>query len=87
MDNILAQVCRVRDLVTDRYTLQLVFYTSFQLIITNNPFQDHYVTCGVRQGGVLSPFRFNIFVDNLISWLEYSNLGLLTFGVCYQCKT
>jgi len=34
------------------------------------------VYCGVRQGGVLSPLLFAIYVDDLISELRQSGYGL-----------
>jgi len=34
------------------------------------------VLCGVRQGGILSPFLFAIYVDSLISDLRQSGYGL-----------
>ena len=42
----------------------------------NNTFSSKLSTpCGVRQGSVLSPFLFNIYVDNLITELELSGYG------------
>jgi len=39
------------------------------------------VHCGVRQGGILSPILFNLYVDNLIESLQNSGLG------CYICTS
>ena len=33
------------------------------------------VTCGVRQGGILSPILFNVYVDELIELLRDSSCG------------
>jgi len=33
------------------------------------------ICSGIRQGGILSPFLFNIYVDSLISVLRSSDLG------------
>ena len=34
------------------------------------------VNCGVRQGGVLSPFLFAVYVDDLVAELRQSGFGL-----------
>jgi len=46
------------------------------------------VNCGVRQGGVLSPFPFAIYVDDLIFELRQSGVALYngssSLGHCYM---
>ena len=43
------------------------------------------VKCGVRQGGVLSPWLFNIYVDDLIARLEHSRNGCYVGGYFLGC--
>jgi len=45
--------------------------------VFNYPFS---VYCDVKQGGVLSPLLFNMYVDNLIHQLEASNYGCYVTG-------
>jgi len=46
----------------------------FHLYVLSSHF---HVKCGVRQAGILSPFLFNIYVDDLIDSLSISGF------VCY----
>jgi len=51
------------------------------LVRWNGVFSSSFtVTCGARQGGVLSPFLFNIYVDQLIDDICSKNIG------CYVNK-
>ena len=37
--------------------------------------------CGVRQGGVLSPYLFSVCIDDIVRIVQKSNFGC-HFGVC-----
>ena len=37
---------------------------------------------GDRQGGVLSPFLFAIFIDDLVKLIDTANIGCKTGGSC-----
>ena len=43
------------------------------------------VTCGVKQGGVLSPYLFSVYMDELICKLRASGFGLYIGNVCVGC--
>ena len=42
------------------------------------------LTAGVRQGGILSPFLFSLFVDSVLENLANSNLGCFVDNICYN---
>ena len=43
------------------------------------------VACGVRQGGILSPFLFSFYVDELLYLLSISGHGCHVGTVFYRC--
>jgi len=49
----------------------------------DNHFSSYFaIKSGVRQGGVLSPILFNIYVDCLAEDLKHSDLGCHIFVLC-----
>jgi len=43
------------------------------------------INAGVRQGGVLSPLPFSVYMDNLIDKLEACGYGCKVHGVYVGC--
>ena len=43
------------------------------------------VNCGVRQGGVLSPILFSVYVDDLVDLLRHSRFGIFIGNVFLGC--
>jgi len=54
------------------------YYNSSKAIILNEnrvPFNEFSINCGVKQGGILSPYLFNAFIDDLINEVTQKNIG------------
>ena len=61
----------------------LWFHSSRTSIKWNNCFSFSFpMTAGVRQGGVLSPFLFSIFIDSLVHKVIASKLGCHVSYIC-----
>ena len=54
----------------------------FQVISINISFR---VNCGVRQGGKLSPFAFNCFINLMITKLKSNNIGCSIGSIYLGC--
>ena len=54
-----------------------ILYSRLSLcVFWNGAFSENFVSLnGVKESGILSPFLFNIFIDNLLLELERSHLG------------
>jgi hypothetical protein len=55
------------------------------VVWNNTAGQAFNVKCGVRQGGILSPFLFSIYIDALIDSLRQSNYGIFISDVFIGC--
>jgi len=41
-------------------------------------------SCGIRQGGVLSPYLFAVFIDSVVNKIKTSGLGCYVRHVCFS---
>lgn len=56
---------------------------TFTMISWNGAFSASVpLTSGVRQGGILSPIFFSVYVDDLLNQLSSSGLGCFVKGFC-----
>ena len=41
------------------------------------------LSCGIRQGGVLSPYLFAVFIDSIVDKIKVSGLGCYIRHICF----
>ena len=63
------------------------WYSQLQCVVRwqNNYGDSFSVSCGVRQGGVLSPYLFSLYIDDLIDSLRLSGYGLYISQLFIGC--
>lgn len=58
------------------------YYDSSKAIIKNHGLSDIFlINCGVKQGGILSAYLFNLFIDDLIASCVNMNIGGLIHNI------
>ena len=63
--------------------LELWFRVSVTCVSWNGHFSAFYsLTAGVRQGGVLSPFLFAVFIDGIVDKVQSLNVGCYISTMC-----
>ena len=73
--------------VPGRFVKLLLFWYSSQQICVrwgNCTSSFFTVTNGVRQGGILSPTLYNVYVDDLSNLLNQCNVGCTVFNHCFN---
>jgi len=70
-------------------TLLTLLETWFVLGVTCVKWGSYYskfvnLNCGIRQGGVLSPYLFAVFIDSVVDNIKASGLGCYIKCVCYS---
>ena len=67
--------CCLIDILVDWYS------KLYSCVRWNSTLSEYFVVkLGVRQGGILSPFLFNVYVDDLLHNLESSGAGCYVNG-------
>jgi len=65
------------------FLLEKWFSVSISCVKWGGSYSEFFqLLCGVRQGGVLSPFLFAIFVDSIVNRVKATGLGCYLNSVC-----
>jgi len=60
-----------------------VHYSTFKITVMLSKEVSKFThSCGIRQGGVLSPYLFAIYIDNLVDRIRNCPLGCFIKNVC-----
>jgi len=78
---------RDRDLPSCLVRIISSWYSKLYSVVRwNSVYSREYKVCaGVRQGGILSPILFNVYVDNLIEELKSSSNGCFIGRTFFGC--
>ena len=61
------------------------FNKCFTCVKWNNVFSAMFkLNCGIRQGGVLSPYMFAIYIDEIVPKIESIGIGCYLGSVCFS---
>jgi len=76
-----------RDVPLPFIRIMINWYSGLQCaVIWNNIVGDRFnIACGVRQSGVLSPYLFSIYIDDLITDLRQSGYGIYVDSLFAGC--
>jgi hypothetical protein len=68
------------DFISWRLFVNYYEYSNGVIYCNNRMSNMFQITCGVKQGGILSPYLFNLFIDDLIIECIHLKVGGLLYG-------